>query len=122
MLRHAGAGLLFSSSQKVPESWSALQHCVDLARCVCPNYSSATGSSTPHPSEGTTVDPFTQKLQQKTEEQLRQLTEAPTYAQEGAVEQGPRPGNQPEGEEGGPKGPEPTRYGDWEKAGRCYDF
>ena len=23
---------------------------------------------------------------------------------------------------GGPKGPEPTRYGDWEKAGRCSDF
>ncbi len=23
---------------------------------------------------------------------------------------------------GGPKGLEPTRYGDWEKAGRCVDF
>lgn len=23
---------------------------------------------------------------------------------------------------GGPTGPEPTRYGDWEKAGRCVDF
>lgn len=23
---------------------------------------------------------------------------------------------------GGPKGPEPTRYGDWESKGRCYDF
>ena len=23
---------------------------------------------------------------------------------------------------GGPKGPEPTRYGDWEKNGRCIDF
>ena len=23
---------------------------------------------------------------------------------------------------GGPKGPEPTRYGDWERNGRCYDF
>ena len=29
---------------------------------------------------------------------------------------------QPEGERGGPKGPEPTRYGDWEKGGRCFDF
>lgn len=26
------------------------------------------------------------------------------------------------GETGGPKGPEPTRYGDWEKNGRCIDF
>lgn len=23
---------------------------------------------------------------------------------------------------GGPKGPEPTRYGDWEKGGRVSDF
>ncbi|KAA5802275.1 DUF1674 domain-containing protein [Alkalicaulis satelles] len=23
---------------------------------------------------------------------------------------------------GGPKGPEPTRYGDWEKKGIAYDF
>lgn len=23
---------------------------------------------------------------------------------------------------GGPKGSEPTRYGDWEKGGRCIDF
>ena len=23
---------------------------------------------------------------------------------------------------GGPKGPEPTRYGDWEYNGRCIDF
>ena len=22
----------------------------------------------------------------------------------------------------GPKGPEPTRYGDWERGGRCIDF
>ncbi|MCL7027083.1 hypothetical protein MKW94_010243 [Papaver nudicaule] len=26
------------------------------------------------------------------------------------------------GEIGGPRGPEPTRYGDWEKGGRCSDF
>ncbi len=23
---------------------------------------------------------------------------------------------------GGPTGPEPTRYGDWERKGRCIDF
>ncbi|WP_425485379.1 succinate dehydrogenase assembly factor 4 [Azospirillum oleiclasticum] len=26
------------------------------------------------------------------------------------------------GEIGGPQGPEPTRYGDWEFKGRCTDF
>ncbi|KAJ7959326.1 succinate dehydrogenase assembly factor 4, mitochondrial-like [Quillaja saponaria] len=30
--------------------------------------------------------------------------------------------NKETGEIGGPKGPEPTRYGDWERSGRCYDF
>ena len=33
-----------------------------------------------------------------------------------------RGAKQPPGEVGGPKGPEPTRYGDWEKGGRCTDF
>ena len=28
----------------------------------------------------------------------------------------------PEKEINGPKGPEPTRYGDWEKKGKCVDF
>ncbi len=31
------------------------------------------------------------------------------------------PENKPE-EIGGAKGPEPTRYGDWEHNGRCSDF
>ncbi|CAI0546725.1 unnamed protein product [Linum tenue] len=30
--------------------------------------------------------------------------------------------NKDTGEIGGPRGPEPTRYGDWERNGRCYDF
>lgn len=38
---------------------------------------------------------------------------------------GPRstvPPVQKPGEIGGPRGPEPTRYGDWEVGGRCSDF
>nr|POF18895.1 succinate dehydrogenase assembly factor 4, mitochondrial [Quercus suber] len=30
--------------------------------------------------------------------------------------------NKATGEVGGPRGPEPTRYGDWEQKGRCSDF
>lgn len=29
---------------------------------------------------------------------------------------------EPPKEIGGPTGPEPTRYGDWERKGRCSDF
>jgi hypothetical protein len=32
------------------------------------------------------------------------------------------PPKQKPGEIGGPEGPEPTRYGDWEVGGRCSDF
>ena len=31
-------------------------------------------------------------------------------------------GSQTEKELGGPAGPEPTRYGDWESNGKCVDF
>lgn len=35
----------------------------------------------------------------------------------------PKPAAPPPPKEiGGPKGPEPTRYGDWEYNGRCTDF
>ena len=30
--------------------------------------------------------------------------------------------DKPPKEYGGPRGKEPTRYGDWEKKGRCIDF
>ncbi|HEY7687804.1 MAG TPA: succinate dehydrogenase assembly factor 4 [Dongiaceae bacterium] len=44
----------------------------------------------------------------------------------GAITPAPKPpGQKPDAkprEHGGPPGPEPTRYGDWEKNGRCIDF
>ncbi len=36
--------------------------------------------------------------------------------------QGDGRNRRPPKEIGGPKGPEPTRYGDWEVNGRCSDF
>ncbi len=42
-------------------------------------------------------------------------------APKGAPDEGPK--RAPEQREiGGPRGPEPTRYGDWEQNGRCTDF
>jgi hypothetical protein len=37
-------------------------------------------------------------------------------------ETAPKPATPMPKEIGGPKGPEPTRYGDWEVRGRCTDF
>ena len=42
----------------------------------------------------------------------------PQVAPEPAV----KPPASPVKEVGGPPGPEPTRYGDWERKGRCIDF
>src|SRR5262249_44456182 len=47
------------------------------------------------------------------------LSEAPTQPAKPAPAPTP-PAKVPE--IGGPKGPEPTRYGDWEINGRCIDF
>jgi hypothetical protein len=38
------------------------------------------------------------------------------------AEQDPKSGADIASEIGGPKGPEPTRFGDWEQKGRCSDF
>ena len=45
--------------------------------------------------------------------------EAPKKDEPAPSKGGPK---QKPGEVGGPKGPEPTRYGDWEVGGRCTDF
>ena len=51
-------------------------------------------------------------------EEPRDSTEPPlTTSSEPAKPEMPNPR-----EIGGPKGPEPTRYGDWEHNGHCTDF
>lgn len=55
------------------------------------------------------------------------MSERSDQGRQPAEETGSEPGAEQEGTErpreiGGRKGPEPTRYGDWEKNGRCIDF
>ena len=52
---------------------------------------------------------------------LPQSGAAPVPQESAAVERMPAPKPAPK-EIGGRDGPEPTRYGDWEKNGRCVDF
>ncbi len=49
------------------------------------------------------------------------MTDTPTETKSEPSEKKP-PAPPPPKEIGGPKGPEPTRYGDWEVKGRCTDF
>jgi hypothetical protein len=49
----------------------------------------------------------------------RKINPSPKPSPEPEAKPAPASG---EREIGGPKGPEPTRYGDWEINGRCSDF
>lgn len=44
------------------------------------------------------------------------------YQEKEPLKPWPKNVNPHTGEQGGPKGPEPTRYGDWERKGRVTDF
>jgi len=53
----------------------------------------------------------------------RPVAETAPVSRPRALTEAPQPNRTTESREiGGPKGPEPTRYGDWERAGRCIDF
>lgn len=53
---------------------------------------------------------------------IGQSTPEPASEQAPVPEREPVPGAPGTQEIGGRDGPEPTRYGDWEKNGRCIDF
>lgn len=50
------------------------------------------------------------------------MTEKPVEAEDETEVPPKSDSPKPPKEIGGPKGPEPTRYGDWERNGRCTDF
>eukprot|EP01024_Parvocaulis_polyphysoides_P038782 TRINITY_DN3495_c0_g1_i1.p2 TRINITY_DN3495_c0_g1~~TRINITY_DN3495_c0_g1_i1.p2 ORF type:complete len:108 (-),score=6.44 TRINITY_DN3495_c0_g1_i1:349-672(-) len=70
------------------------------------------------------IDQFTRQLQNKTEDELRDMLNkqskfgdtSPKDTQKGLKKE------RKPCEIGGPSGLDPTRYGDWERGGRCTDF
>ena len=56
---------------------------------------------------------------QKEDAEKDNLAEATPASDKGMSDAGPTDKTI---ERGGPKGPEPTRFGDWENNGRCTDF
>ncbi|CAF2088327.1 unnamed protein product [Brassica rapa] len=73
-------------------------------------------SPSPSPNEDQVVKP-----DQKLQENL-QMPKEEEDEEEGGGGGGGEFFNKDTGEIGGPRGPEPTRYGDWEQRGRCSDF
>jgi hypothetical protein len=66
---------------------------------------------------------FKKKLQQKTPiGKLDEIEGKHPYEEKEPLPPWPENRNPHTGETGGPRGPEPTRYGDWERKGRVSDF
>ncbi|GAU28172.1 hypothetical protein TSUD_313310 [Trifolium subterraneum] len=65
---------------------------------------------------------FSSSTQHHNDNTVREQTISPRYNKQSQTEQQQEDVNKETGEVGGPKGPEPTRYGDWERNGRCSDF
>lgn len=66
---------------------------------------------------------FQKKLREKTPiGKLDQSLGQHPYQEKQPLEKFPNDINPKTGEVGGPRGPEPTRYGDWERKGRVSDF
>eukprot|EP00890_Picochlorum_soloecismus_P001912 jgi/Picsp_1/2721/NSC_00950-R1_human viral protein homolog1 len=109
------------------------------------NFTATISPHSKNASDGKGVDIFTESLQRKVELELQQLSrfdEEQGQTNNGALHQadmdtlankqiekdgmsgdnGSTFIQDLEREVGGPKGPEPTRYGDWERGGRCSDF
>ncbi|XP_076181677.1 succinate dehydrogenase assembly factor 4, mitochondrial [Ptiloglossa arizonensis] len=66
---------------------------------------------------------FKKKLKERTPiEKLEELEGKHPYQEKEPLKPFPNDINPETGEIGGPRGPEPTRYGDWERKGRVTDF
>lgn len=69
------------------------------------------------------MEEFQKKLREKTPiGKLDEIVGPHPYQEKEPLQPWPNNTNPHTGEIGGPRGPEPTRYGDWERKGRVSDF
>jgi len=69
------------------------------------------------------MEEFQKKLREKTPlGKLEEIQGKHPYEEKEPLQPFPDNVNPSTGEIGGPRGPEPTRYGDWERKGRVTDF
>ncbi|KAK5646194.1 hypothetical protein RI129_004658 [Pyrocoelia pectoralis] len=68
------------------------------------------------------IKEFREKLRETPITKLEELKGKHPHQEKEALPPWPNDTNPHTGEIGGPRGPEPTRYGDWERKGRVTDF
>lgn len=107
----AQADVAPASTQQTKEAKPATTQC-GSTRASKP---SSIGGSAP-------LGKFDEELRQLDPAVLAQKVKKHPYAEEEPLQPHPGGRNPKTGEIGGPKGPEPTRFGDWERKGRCVDF
>eukprot|EP01023_Acetabularia_acetabulum_P033525 TRINITY_DN3139_c0_g1_i7.p2 TRINITY_DN3139_c0_g1~~TRINITY_DN3139_c0_g1_i7.p2 ORF type:complete len:123 (-),score=11.07 TRINITY_DN3139_c0_g1_i7:537-905(-) len=88
-------------------------------------FSDVIGNKVPNQESNQKID-LTKQLQEQTEENLRKLVENSSRlnvtSNQNQSEDIPKKEDDESDEIDGPKGLEPTRFGDWERNGRCTDF
>ncbi|XP_066590436.1 succinate dehydrogenase assembly factor 4, mitochondrial-like [Prorops nasuta] len=87
-------------------------------------YSEKPSKAADEENESPRMKEFRKKLRERTPiEKLEELEEGKhPYQEKEPLKPFPNNVNPETGEVGGPRGPEPTRYGDWERKGRVSDF
>jgi hypothetical protein len=75
-----------------------------------------------NPADGQETEREVAALRPASSEAVRGAVPAPPTILSSERAEGSHGASEAPKEIGGPKGPEPTRYGDWERAGRCIDF
>ncbi|KAL1375935.1 hypothetical protein pipiens_017188 [Culex pipiens pipiens] len=88
-----------------------------------PSLSFATKPPTSDKTPSPRMEEFQKKLREKTPiGKLDEIVGKHPYQEKEPLQAWPNNTNPNTGEVGGPRGPEPTRYGDWERKGRVSDF
>ena len=92
---------------------------INSTSCNCRLYTTSDSdktNTTKRKKGKTPAGKFDDTWENETEEKMS------TFEEQEPLEKFPNDTNPETGEIGGPRGPEPTRYGDWERKGRVSDF
>lgn len=104
----------------------SLRHLMLRSNRICyqlANHSTKNDGKNPEKPLSPRMEEFQKKLREKTPiGKLDEIVGKHPYEEKEPLQPFPDNVNPKTGEVGGPRGPEPTRYGDWERKGRVTDF